>query len=587
MTQLIGPYEVMDKLGSGGMGTVYRARHSQTGAIVALKVMKLDLAEDASYLRRFQREADIAGSVQSPNIVAVLDTGQHEQQPYIAMELVEGETLGALMRKSGPFPPDQALDIAIQVAQGLYAAYQKDVIHRDISPQNILVTPEGVAKIADFGIARSQSSGTLTGTGMFIGKPSYAAPEMFDGQADTRSDMYSLGIVLFEMLSGRPPFVAPTPLATMDMQMRQVAPRLADLGVRVPLALEQILKTCLQKKPAERFQTPRELLGALTAALQGAEDVTQFIPVPTGGGGSSKDPPKPVATGGRSAMPIMLGVSGVAIVGALGILAVVLAGGGGGDDAQTSPGASEQVRATSPGVASDTPDTVTAPITPSPPPARAPGLPVLLNLPNNNALSQPALGSCGPADTVWTFSWQPPSGSVPVAVYEVVVQAPTGATFFQTNTDTTSVSKQIKCNELVADDGQLNGWLWKVRGKSADGTLGEWAQSNFTVTSRRVCGPACRVQIVNTVASKCVNVRSDPTTLPDANGQPTKANVRGCVPEGNTVRISGGPRYSEGYIWWLVELDQRPSGWNAPENGGWCAEGELSGSASWLKVTGE
>ncbi len=265
----LGPYDILEKLGSGGMGTVYRARHTETGQIVALKVMRADFTEDPSYLRRFRREAAIAESVESPNIVAVLGVGQQEGMPYIAMELVEGETLASLLRKSGPLPLDHALDIAIQAAQGLYAAHQKGIIHRDISPQNILVTPDGTAKIADFGIARSQTSGTLTGTGVFLGKPSYAAPEMLAGQANTRSDIYSLGVVLFEMLSSRPPFIAPNPLAIMDMQMHQSPPTLEDMGVRVPAAVQQIVDKCLEKEPGRRFQSPRELLLALTRALQG------------------------------------------------------------------------------------------------------------------------------------------------------------------------------------------------------------------------------------------------------------------------------------------------------------------------------
>lgn len=267
MIDRIGPYEVLDKLGSGGMGTVYSARHHVSGQVVALKVIRENLAEDPSYVRRFRREAAIAQLVESPNVVAVLEVGQQDGLPFIAMELIEGESLASLLRKSGPLPLDEALDIAVQVAQGLHAANQKGVIHRDISPQNVVVTPDGTAKIADFGIARSQTSGALTGTGMFIGKPSYAAPEMLDGDADTRSDIYSLGIVLFEMLSGRPPFIASNPLAVMDMQMRQTPPSLNDLGVRVPQTAQDIINKCLEKEPADRFQSPRDLLLALTRSL--------------------------------------------------------------------------------------------------------------------------------------------------------------------------------------------------------------------------------------------------------------------------------------------------------------------------------
>jgi len=156
-TRSIGPYEIIEKIGAGGMGTVYRARHGETGQIVALKVMRLDLAEDDSFLRRFHREATVASSVSSPNIVSVLETGQEEHTPYIAMELVEGESLASLMRRSGPLPLTQALDIAVQIAQGLYAAEQKGITHRDIKFKNILLMSDGTIKLSDFGLAQEYS----------------------------------------------------------------------------------------------------------------------------------------------------------------------------------------------------------------------------------------------------------------------------------------------------------------------------------------------------------------------------------------------------------------------------------------------
>ncbi|MDZ4277642.1 MAG: serine/threonine-protein kinase, partial [Dehalococcoidia bacterium] len=258
----IGPYTILERIGRGGMGVVYRAKKN-TGEVVALKVMRPDLAQNFAFVRRFQREARIAQELDSPHVVRVLDSGGEDDTRYIAMEYVEGQTLAAMLRESGPLPPEDAEDIAIRVARGLAAAHAKGVTHRDISPQNIMLTADGTVKIADFGIARATGYTTLTATGLFMGKPSYAAPETAAGVADIRSDIYALGVVLFEMLSGRPPFTAPTPIAAMEMHARVPPPRLRDLGVQTPPYLEEILQRCLRKDPAERYQTPDQLVTAL------------------------------------------------------------------------------------------------------------------------------------------------------------------------------------------------------------------------------------------------------------------------------------------------------------------------------------
>lgn len=262
----IGPYEILDTIGSGGMGTVYRARHAESGQIVALKVMRADLADDPVFLRRFEREAAIARSLRSPNIVATLDAGVDDDTPWIAMELVDGEPLASYLRRAGPLPVEEALEITLQVTNGLEVAHEQGVIHRDISPQNILMTKTGVAKIADFGIARSEASTTLTATAAFVGKPAYASPEMLlHGRTDIRGDIYSLGVVLFEMLAGRALFVGPTPIAVMDMHVQQPPPTLAQLGVRVPEYVEDIIARCLEKDPERRYQTPREVAAHINA----------------------------------------------------------------------------------------------------------------------------------------------------------------------------------------------------------------------------------------------------------------------------------------------------------------------------------
>ncbi len=328
----IGPYEILERLGAGGMGTVYRARHTETGKLVALKVMRADVAEDAAFVRRFQREAQIAQTLRSPNIVETLDAGVEDGTPYIAMDLVEGETLASHIRRSGPLPVEEAVDIATQVARGLQAAYEAGVIHRDISPQNILLTPDGTAKIADFGIARSQAFATMTATAAFIGKPAYAAPETIEGTADIRSDIYSLGVVLFEMLTGRPMFIGPTPLAVMQMHVQQPPPSLAAVGVRVPQNIEVILGRCLEKDPARRYQTPSELAAALAGgALPRAGEETIISPAAEHGatiltppGGSGRPPPGPPSGGAWRRGPFTW-MTAAALVGFAVVVASLLA----------------------------------------------------------------------------------------------------------------------------------------------------------------------------------------------------------------------------------------------------------------------
>ncbi len=377
---LSGRYQVIDRLGAGGMGTVYTARDLRTGRVVAVKVLKADIAGEPLFLRRFRREAEIARSLKSPHVVEILDAGVEDGTPFIAMELVEGESLAELLKRSGPLTPDQASDVALQVAEGLDVAHQQGVVHRDISPQNILITPEGTAKIADFGIARSDTSATLTATAAFIGKPAYAAPETYSGQADIRSDIYSLSVVMFEMLTGRPPFLAPTPLATMDMHARTPPPRLDVLGVRAPGSFEDVILMCLNKDPDERFQTPEALINALrqvsavnvreTAPHHLPPDETQVMTVRASEaiGESPTD-----RRGWFTARRLALIASGVAAIAAIGV-ALFVAGALGGQDSGKA-GLVDQTSATT----GAPPASVTAELSPT-----------TTGAPSPSALAQPA-----------------------------------------------------------------------------------------------------------------------------------------------------------------------------------------------------
>jgi len=325
----IGPYEVVDKLGAGGMGTVYRAQDTRTGQTVALKVLHPHLGDDPDYVRRFQREAEIAKKLESPFIVRVLDSGQDGSQHYLVMEHVEGKNLAQVLQERRKLPPEEARAIAIQVALALEVAHQKGVVHRDIKPGNILITEENAAKVTDFGIARAFDSTTITKTGVFLGTLTYAAPELLAGNADIRSDIYSLGVVLYQMLAVRVPFEADTPLELIEMHRSQRPPSLERLGVRVPADLRAIVTRCLAKRPQKRYQTPSELL----PALQG-RPVPGVAVVPAGAAGDEAPPITPTRKwsgsdwfGGRRLRYALLGAGIAGVVLAALLVAVAMAGG--------------------------------------------------------------------------------------------------------------------------------------------------------------------------------------------------------------------------------------------------------------------
>jgi predicted Ser/Thr protein kinase len=263
----LGPYQIVSLLGAGGMGEVYRARDTRLQRDVAIKVLPMDYGDDPELLKRLEREARAVSQLNHSNIVAVYDVGSEDGVEYVVMELLEGETLGKKLA-SGPLPSRRVLDYATQIARGLAAAHEKDIIHRDLKPENIFVTRDGRVKILDFGLARQlrgtdpgHATSKLTTPGMVVGTASYMSPEQTRGlPLDRRSDIFSFGVVLFEMLSGKLPFEAETAFETMTAILHREAPDLRDVVPSLPPILYRVVTHCLEKSPDARFQSAQDLV---------------------------------------------------------------------------------------------------------------------------------------------------------------------------------------------------------------------------------------------------------------------------------------------------------------------------------------
>jgi hypothetical protein len=261
-----GEYTLLAPLGKGGMAAVFKAE--RRGDVCALKRPLPALLEEQEFLERFLREAEIGRTLHHPNIIRILERGDVDGLPFFTMELVEGETLSALLKRDGAMEPRAGTRIVAQVAEALDYAHLKGVVHRDLKPSNIMVMPTGVVKVMDYGIARARRFEGLTMTGAFLGTPDYVAPETVDGQgADARSDLYSLGIVYYEVLTGRRPFHGDTPFVTIKKHCTEPPPPPSSLNAAVPAQLEGIVLRLLRKDPAERFPGAEELLIELRAFL--------------------------------------------------------------------------------------------------------------------------------------------------------------------------------------------------------------------------------------------------------------------------------------------------------------------------------
>jgi len=277
---LDGRYRILSRLGSGGMADVYLARDESLGRLVAVKVLKERLAADAEFVERFRIEAQAAASLNHPAIVAVYDRGKAGASPYIAMEYVDGESLKQRLRRKGRLAPDEAAATALAVLDALRVAHERHIVHRDVTSSNVLVDEGGRVKVADFGIARMGAS-ALTRTGAMLGTSSYLSPEQAQGRsADERSDLYSLGVVLYEMLTGRLPFSGESDLAVAMQHVSAAPPNPRSLAPDVPEAYAAAAMRALSKQPADRYQSAEEFAAALRAARDGGHEVPAVTPPP-------------------------------------------------------------------------------------------------------------------------------------------------------------------------------------------------------------------------------------------------------------------------------------------------------------------
>ncbi len=278
----LGPYELLAPVGEGGMGEVYRARDTRLNRSVAVKVLSEAFAGDADRMRRFEQEARSIAALNHPNILAIYDVGEQDSTSYLVTELLEGETLRQRLER-GPLPVRKAVEIGSQIAYGLSAAHQRGIVHRDLKPENIFLTKDGHAKLLDFGLAKDQSSllnagpsdgatiGLRTAAGVVMGTAPYMAPEQVRGEAvDYRADIFSFGAVLYEMLSGKRAFSGESTVETMTAILKSDPPEIDLAAAKIPPGLDRIVRHCLEKNPADRFQSARDLTFAL-GALSGSE----------------------------------------------------------------------------------------------------------------------------------------------------------------------------------------------------------------------------------------------------------------------------------------------------------------------------
>jgi protein kinase-like protein len=292
-------YEILAEAGHGSMGNVYKARDRETGETVALKLLKPEIASDQAMMDRFKNELLYARKITHKNVCRVYEFNRVGGVAYTSMEFVEGESLRSALNRFGALSQKKATDLALQICSGLKEAHAQGIVHRDLKPENVMIDGNGNLKLMDFGIARSMEAVTRV-TGAMVGTPAYMAPEQVSGSAvDYRTDIYSLGLMLYEMFTGKPAFSAENAIAVALKQMNQEPPRPTEIEPSVPLAVERVILKCLEKSPEKRFQNVAALDSALQAHAQAGTNPSPTIP--KGAGRVVMGPGAAQGTGGRAA----------------------------------------------------------------------------------------------------------------------------------------------------------------------------------------------------------------------------------------------------------------------------------------------
>ncbi|MEP6758147.1 MAG: Stk1 family PASTA domain-containing Ser/Thr kinase [Actinomycetota bacterium] len=323
--QFADRYRVEARIGLGGMAEVYRGFDPALERTVAIKVLLPPYDRDAGFVARFRREAQAAARLSHPNIVGVYDTGADGETQYIVMEYIEGRTLASFLSGGGKPTPMQAVDLADKIAGALAAAHAQGIVHRDIKPANVMVTRQGAVKVMDFGIARLQSDATAPQTSSVIGTPAYFSPEQAQGQSvDARSDIYSLGCVLYELLAHRPPFTGDTPVAIAYKQVNESPLAPSGINPDVPPRLDAVVMKCMAKNPANRYQSAAELTADLDRVRHGQDvEATPLLPIGAEGAATQviarqptqvMAPPEPESSSKKVWLGVLIGILVVAIL---------------------------------------------------------------------------------------------------------------------------------------------------------------------------------------------------------------------------------------------------------------------------------
>ncbi|MGN1326853.1 MAG: Stk1 family PASTA domain-containing Ser/Thr kinase, partial [Clostridia bacterium] len=273
-------YEIISKTGVGGMATVYKAKDIVLNRNVAVKVLKDEFITDEEFVKRFNSEAQAAASLTHPNIVSIYDVGNEGDIYYIVMELVRGKTLKQIITEEGALPWKWSVNIAMQIASALETAHKNNIVHRDIKPHNIIITEDGVAKVTDFGIAKAVSNSTITAFGTTIGSVHYFSPEQAKGgYTDAKSDIYSLGVVMYEMLTGKVPFDSDTSVSVALKHMQEDPIEPIKIKPELPQSVNDIIMKAMRKDANERYQSATEMIKDLELALKHPEE--QIVSTPT------------------------------------------------------------------------------------------------------------------------------------------------------------------------------------------------------------------------------------------------------------------------------------------------------------------